>query len=125
MASGGDAVSLKVVAQWFRDEDGAVDLLVGFDDGHKEACQGHPAAVQHVRQLIAALLCLEAQFHAAGLKVLGIRNAADLKVAPLSRCPDLDVIGPCSTEADIAGAQLDCTEMQLEGLEDGLGVPGQ
>ncbi|MFM8420523.1 MAG: hypothetical protein ACKOEQ_10435, partial [Verrucomicrobiota bacterium] len=49
-----DDVGAEVGSQGFGDEDGAVGLLVGFDQGDEEACEGGAGAIEDVGEAVVA-----------------------------------------------------------------------
>ena len=93
-----------------------------FYQRHKQSRQGHAAAIQNVRQLIAALLCLETRFHPARLKVLGIGNTANFQIAPLPWGPNLDVVRLGRGKAHIAATEGEDAVVKPQLLQYGLGV---
>ena len=71
-SGGPDFRSAEVRLEWSGEEDRAVGLLVGLEEGDVEAGEGGAGAVEGVAELVFAVLVLEAQRHAAGLVVAEI-----------------------------------------------------
>ncbi len=73
-----DAVAAEVTLEGLGDEDAAVGLLVGLDEGDKEAGEGGAGPVEGVRETVFAFGVFESEVHAAGLVVAEVGAAGDL-----------------------------------------------
>src|SRR5271167_872909 len=93
-------IRLQISLQRRRDFDGAVGLLMSFNEGDEQAGEGCPASVEDVRKAVVAGIGLEAEIHAASLEILAIRAARDFEVSALPRCPDFNVISFGAAKAD-------------------------
>src|SRR5579863_551375 len=91
--------STHIWAKRFRNEDGAVGLLVVFDDGEPGAAHGKPAAIDGMHKLgLGGLAGLSgggpvANIGAARLKGFEVGTGRDFAVEVLARKPDFEVIG--------------------------------
>src|SRR5690242_1685881 len=100
----------------------AIRLLESFHESHKQSRERRSAPVQDVRKAVLALLCLEPQIHAAGLKILAIRNARNLQVTPLPWRPNLYVVSFGTGESHVSCAKQNHPIMQTEQLQHSLRV---
>ena len=118
--------AVQVGAQGGGDDDGAVGLLVVFDDRHPGAAHGQAAAVQGVQQFrLAGLAAPEAQVGAARLKGLKVRAGGDLLILARGGQPDLQVVGLGGAEPQVARAKRDDAVGQFQPLENFLRVVRQ
>ena len=105
------------------DDDGAVGLLVVFEDGHHGTAGGKAGAVQGMHEFrLAAALGTEADIGAAGLEVHTVGAGRDLAVHALTGQPHFHVVGLGGTEAHVAGAEGDGTVGQFQLFEQDLGA---
>ncbi len=118
----GDFFGTEMAPEGFRDEDAAVGLPVGLEQGNVDAGQRGAGAVEGVAEAVFAVGILEPEVQPAGLEILEIRAARDLEIGVLAGRPDLDVVGFRAAEAEVAGAKLDDAVMEAEELEDFLGI---
>lgn len=114
-----------MAAEGFGEEDGAVGLLMGFDQGDEESGEGGAGAVEGVGEAVFAVGVFVAEVHAAGLVVAEGGTAGDFEVGFLAGGPDFDVVGFGGAEADVAGAEFDDAVVEAEELEDFFGVAGE
>ena len=116
---------LKVTIENFGQGDGAVGLLVGFDQGHVEAGEGRAGAVECVAGDVFAIGGFVAQCHAAGLEVFKVAAGGDFEVAAFAGGPDFDVVTFGSAKAHVACAEQHGAVVQTEELQHSLGVVAQ
>src|SRR5258708_2837010 len=106
--------------------DGAVGLLVVFEDCEIGAAYGEAAAVEGVEEF--ALLCARgtiADVGAASLEGFEVRAGGDLAVEVLAREPDFEVVSFGGREAHVAGAEEHAAVGKAELFEHGFGVAGE
>jgi len=108
-----------------REEDGAIGLLVGFEEGDEESWEGGTGAVDGVTEVIFAVFGFEPESHATGLEVIEQGAAGNFEVSVLAWGPDFDIESLGGTEAEIAGAEFDDAVVEAEELEDFFGVGGE
>src|SRR5712664_1604403 len=94
LASCRNTVDSHVWAQGIGDQDGAIGLLIIFDDSDPGAADGEAGAVQRVNKVtLATALWLEANTGAAGLERYAIRTGRDLAEFVARGQPNFDVVG--------------------------------
>src|ERR1035437_2276006 len=121
-----DMFSVHVGDEGVGDADGAVGLLIVFEDGEVGAADGEAAAVEGVDELGFFLAGgFEADVGAAGLEGLEVRAGRYFAVEILSGEPDLEVLGFGGREAHVGGAEEHAAVGQAEEFEDALGVAGE
>src|SRR5437870_3650083 len=74
---------------------------------------------------LLALSTPEADVGPPGLEVHEVRATRNLKVAPDSRGPNLQVVALCVRKAHIARAKQYHAIVETESLKDGFGIDGQ
>ena len=125
----GQALEIFSAPKWplkgLRDEDAAIRLLAGLEEGDVNAGQRGAGAVEGVAEAVFAFGVLEAEVEPAGLEILEIGATGDFEVGVLAGSPDLDVVGFGAAEAEVAGAKLDDAVMEAEELEHLLGIGGE
>ena len=121
-----DHVAMHVRAEDFRHDDGAISLLIIFQDSGDGTADSQARAVQGMDEFrFRFRRAAEADIGPACLEIFRIGARRYFTVFPLCREPDFDVEGLGSRETDIAGAQADDVVRQAQGLEDVFGVVGQ
>lgn len=101
-------VAMHVRAEDFRYDDGAVGLLVVFQDSGDGTADSQAGAVQGVDKFrFRFRRAAEADVSPTCLEIFRIGARRDFAVFTLSREPDFDVEGLGCRETDIAGAQAD------------------
>ena len=88
------------------DEDGAICLLVVFQEGNDGSTDGQTGAVQGMDEARFHLLLASrpvADIGSPGLKIFEVGAGGDLSIDLLSGQPDLNVIALGRRETDIAG----------------------
>jgi hypothetical protein len=119
--------STHVGTEGFRNEHGAVSLLVVFEDRQPGAADGQAAAVERVHKLGLGLGALHgrrpvADVGAARLKGVEVGAGRNFAIKILAGQPDLEIVGLCRGEAGVAGAKKDAAIRQAERLENLFGI---
>lgn len=105
-----------------REEDGAVGLLVGFEESDEESWESSAGAVDGVTEVIFAVFGFEPESHTTGLEVIEQGATGNFEVSVLAWGPDFDIESLGGTEAEIAGTEFDDAVVEAEELEDFFGV---
>src|SRR3981189_3755583 len=101
-----DGVAVHVRHKHVGNSDGAVGLLVVFQNCEIGAANGEAAAVEGVKKLGFFGACgTIANVGAAGLEGFKVRAGGDLAVEILSGQPDLEVVSFRGGESHVAGAE--------------------
>ena len=107
----------------FRYDDGAVGLLVVFQDGGNGTAYGEAGAVEGMDVFRFVLRrAAEADIGTASLEIFRVGTRRDFAVFALRREPYFDVEGLSSGEANVAGAEANDVVRQAEGFQDVFGV---
>src|SRR5882724_8422331 len=116
-------VDAHVRAQNVREQDGAIGLLIIFDDGYPGATDREARTVQRVDELaLAARFWLEANSGTARLKGFAVRTGRNFTKFVARRQPDFKVVGFRGSKAHIAGGKQHGAVVQPKFLENGLRV---
>lgn len=114
---------MHVGPQGFGDCDGAVFLLIVFEDGDEGAADGEAGSVEGVYEF-GFFVALESDVCAASLEVEAVGAGADFAVGVLPGEPHFEVVCFGGVEAGVAGAERHYAIGEFEFLEDGLRVGG-
>src|SRR5438094_9383903 len=71
---------------------------------------------------VFAFRILEPQIHPPRLKIREVRATRNFQIGILSRRPNLDVVGLGRTKAEITRTKFNYAVMQLERLQNSLGI---
>ena len=125
MLLGGDAFEpAHIGAKRFRNEDGAVGLLVVLENGEPGASDGEAAAIDGVDEFGFRFATggLETNVGATGLEAFEVGAGRDFAIELLARKPDLKVEGLGRGKAGIASAEQNAAIGKLESFENFFGV---
>ena len=111
-----------VRAQHLGNDDAAVGLQVVLEERDEHTRRGDAGVVERVGEIILAVLALDADVQAAGLRIAEVRAGADLKVLLLARAPGLDVTGLDLQVGKVAGAALELAHRDIQAAEELDGV---
>src|SRR6266566_5252064 len=122
----GNAVSADIRHQRRRDGDGAVGLLVSFEQRRDRARQRNTRRVQRVHEFgLLAWARAGANVGPPGLIVGEGAGARDLEPLADTRCPGLEVVGLSGREAKVIRRQQGDTIGQLQFLQHRFGMRGE
>ena len=97
-----------------------------FQDGDHGPADGQAGAIQRVDQTRLPLpVSAVADAGPAGLEIAEVGAGGDLAECFLRGEPDLEIVGPGGGETEVPGAQFHDAVMQIQFLEDFLGVGGE
>src|SRR5271156_370073 len=106
--------SSEIRPERFGDENVAVRLLAGFEQGDVEPRQGDAGAVESVAENIFPFAVLVTQIHPARLEILEIAARGNFQPGVDARGPDLNIIALRRAKANISRAEGNHAIVQAE-----------